>query len=149
VDVQIWRIWPAVLLHTVFAASESQNSMDLRARSADLLAVVIVVLQEKGGFKSLAIPNVMLTVLGARQSRVRLLVNSRQRAIGVVIGFVISYRASSGQVSLVYALDSCLKLFIAGMTGTGWGALAGQMLSRTHESVCLYFMWNRALSAVL
>jgi hypothetical protein len=42
--------------------------------------IAIVVLQEKAGFTRLAIPNVMLTVLG------------------VVIGFVISYRASSGLV---------------------------------------------------
>ncbi|THU84170.1 UPF0187-domain-containing protein [Dendrothele bispora CBS 962.96] len=55
----IWRIWPAVLLHTVFAAA-------------------VVTLEERGHFTSLAIPNVMLTVLG------------------VVIGFVISYRAMSG-----------------------------------------------------
>ncbi|KAJ7206054.1 Bestrophin, RFP-TM, chloride channel-domain-containing protein [Mycena pura] len=54
----IWKIWPAVLLHTLFA-----------------LAVVYLwdVLPEKP-----VIPNVMLTVLG------------------VVIGFVISYRAMSG-----------------------------------------------------
>ncbi|KAK7450605.1 hypothetical protein VKT23_012915 [Stygiomarasmius scandens] len=55
----VWRIWPAVLLHTIFAAG-------------------VVTLEEKGHFNSLAIPNVMLTVLG------------------VVIGFVISYRAMSG-----------------------------------------------------
>ncbi|KAF5349799.1 hypothetical protein D9758_010167 [Tetrapyrgos nigripes] len=55
----IWRIWPAVLLHTAFGA-------------------VVVSLEEAGHFKKLAIPNVMLTVLG------------------VVIGFVISYRAMSG-----------------------------------------------------
>ncbi|KAH8088981.1 Bestrophin, RFP-TM, chloride channel-domain-containing protein [Cristinia sonorae] len=54
----IWRIWPAVLLHTVFAA-----------------AVVSISLETKF---SLGIPNVMLTLLG------------------VVIGFVISYRAMSG-----------------------------------------------------
>ncbi|KAI0628482.1 Bestrophin, RFP-TM, chloride channel-domain-containing protein [Trametes polyzona] len=54
----IWRIWPAVLLHTVFAA-----------------IVVIVTLRTN---IKLNIPNVMLTVLG------------------VVIGFVISYRAGSG-----------------------------------------------------
>ncbi|KAH9940400.1 Bestrophin, RFP-TM, chloride channel-domain-containing protein [Epithele typhae] len=54
----IWRIWPAVLLHTVFAA-------------------VIVTISMRTRF-NLGIPNVMLTVLG------------------VVIGFVISYRASSG-----------------------------------------------------
>ncbi|KAK1226434.1 hypothetical protein PQX77_010597 [Marasmius sp. AFHP31] len=55
----IWRIWPAVLLHTVFAA-------------------VIVFLKMEKHVEGLAIPNVMLTVLG------------------VVIGFVISYRAMSG-----------------------------------------------------
>lgn len=54
----IWRIWPAVLLHTLFAASISVLSME--------------------GIIHLEIPNVMLTVLG------------------VVIGFVISYRAMSG-----------------------------------------------------
>ncbi|KAJ6549263.1 Bestrophin, RFP-TM, chloride channel-domain-containing protein [Mycena vulgaris] len=54
----IWKIWPAVLLHTLFAA-----------------AVVYT-----WGFtgRMLEIPNVMLTVMG------------------VVIGFVISYRAISG-----------------------------------------------------
>ncbi|KAJ3521112.1 hypothetical protein NMY22_g12448 [Coprinellus aureogranulatus] len=55
---QLWRIWPAVLLHTLFAA-------------------VITTLCMRG-ILHLEIPNVMLTVLG------------------VVIGFVISYRASSG-----------------------------------------------------
>lgn len=55
----IWRIWPAVLLHTGFA-------------------FVIVYLKIVRHFDALAIPNVMLTVLG------------------VVIGFVISYRAMSG-----------------------------------------------------
>ncbi|KAJ6562810.1 UPF0187-domain-containing protein [Mycena vulgaris] len=50
----IWKIWPAVLLHTLFA-----------------VAVVYY-------GRTLIIPNVMLTVLG------------------VVIGFVISYRAMSG-----------------------------------------------------
>jgi len=55
----IWRIWPAVLLHTVFAA-------------------VIVTLEQRGGMKHLAVPGVLLTVLG------------------VIIGFVISYRALSG-----------------------------------------------------
>ncbi|KAF8635323.1 hypothetical protein AX17_003943 [Amanita inopinata Kibby_2008] len=54
----IWRIWPAVLLHTTFAAG-----------------VVTIVMR---GILDLAIPTIMLTVLG------------------VVIGFVISYRASSG-----------------------------------------------------
>ncbi|KAK0464346.1 Bestrophin, RFP-TM, chloride channel-domain-containing protein [Desarmillaria tabescens] len=54
----IWRIWPAVLLHTLFAA-------------------VVVYLQLKD-YLVLSIPNIMLTVLG------------------VVIGFVISYRAMSG-----------------------------------------------------
>ncbi|OBZ65933.1 hypothetical protein A0H81_14067 [Grifola frondosa] len=54
----IWRIWPAVLLHTLFAA-----------------AVVSLSLRTK---VHLGIPNVMLTLLG------------------VVIGFVISYRAISG-----------------------------------------------------
>ncbi|RDX43028.1 UPF0187-domain-containing protein [Lentinus brumalis] len=54
----IWRIWPAVLLHTVVAA-----------------AVVSISLRTK---IHLGIPNVMLTLLG------------------VVIGFVISYRAVSG-----------------------------------------------------
>ncbi|ESK85641.1 UPF0187-domain-containing protein [Moniliophthora roreri MCA 2997] len=55
----IWRIWPAVLLHTVFAA-------------------IIVFLRIHEHLDELAIPSVMLTVLG------------------VVIGFVISYRAMSG-----------------------------------------------------
>ncbi|TBU26521.1 Bestrophin, RFP-TM, chloride channel-domain-containing protein [Dichomitus squalens] len=54
----VWRIWPAVLLHTVFAAAVVTLSMETRVH--------------------LGIPNVMLTLLG------------------VVIGFVISYRASSG-----------------------------------------------------
>ncbi|KAI0364984.1 hypothetical protein BV20DRAFT_789411 [Pilatotrama ljubarskyi] len=54
----IWRIWPAVLLHTVFAAIVVSVSLKTSVR--------------------LGIPNVMLTLLG------------------VVIGFVISYRASSG-----------------------------------------------------
>ncbi|KAJ7145767.1 Bestrophin, RFP-TM, chloride channel-domain-containing protein [Mycena epipterygia] len=54
----IWKIWPAVLLHTLFA-------------------VGVVYFWEYMGRK-LDIPNVMLTVLG------------------VVIGFVISYRAMSG-----------------------------------------------------
>ncbi|KAF8523929.1 hypothetical protein BU17DRAFT_63572 [Hysterangium stoloniferum] len=54
----IWRIWPAVLLHTIFAAA-------------------IVVLTQETQIK-LAIPNIMLTLLG------------------VVIGFVISLRVSSG-----------------------------------------------------
>ncbi|KAL1747971.1 Bestrophin, RFP-TM, chloride channel-domain-containing protein [Schizophyllum fasciatum] len=54
----IWRIWPAVLMHTLFAA-----------------AVVTTNLRTD---VNLAIPKVLLTVLG------------------VVIGFVISYRASSG-----------------------------------------------------
>ncbi|KAF9268099.1 UPF0187-domain-containing protein [Marasmius fiardii PR-910] len=55
----IWRIWPAVLLHTGFAA-------------------LIVYFKIVHHLDALAIPNVMLTVLG------------------VVIGFVISYRAMSG-----------------------------------------------------
>ncbi|KAJ7616740.1 hypothetical protein B0H17DRAFT_1115180 [Mycena rosella] len=54
----IWRIWPAVLLHTLFAA--------------------FVVYTWIGTGRRLDIPNVMLTVMG------------------VVIGFVISYRAMSG-----------------------------------------------------
>jgi predicted membrane chloride channel (bestrophin family) len=54
----IWRIWAAVLLHTVFAA------------------LVVTLSMQK--ILNLKIPNVMLTVLG------------------VVIGFVISYRAMSG-----------------------------------------------------
>ncbi|TFK25391.1 UPF0187-domain-containing protein [Coprinopsis marcescibilis] len=54
----IWRIWPAVLLHTVFAAA--------------------IVTASVRNIVHLEIPNVMLTVLG------------------VVIGFVISYRAMSG-----------------------------------------------------
>ncbi|KIK00193.1 hypothetical protein K443DRAFT_679370 [Laccaria amethystina LaAM-08-1] len=54
----IWRIWPAVLLHTLFASAITMISMR--------------------GILPLEIPNVMLTVLG------------------VVIGFVISYRAMSG-----------------------------------------------------
>lgn len=54
----IWTIWPAVLLHTIFAAT-------------------VVSLNERNILK-IAIPNIMLTVLG------------------VVIGFVISYRALSG-----------------------------------------------------
>jgi putative membrane protein len=54
----VWKIWPAVLLHTLFAAG-------------------VVYVWELTGRK-FDIPNVMLTVLG------------------VVIGFVISYRAMSG-----------------------------------------------------
>ncbi|KAI0821257.1 Bestrophin, RFP-TM, chloride channel-domain-containing protein [Irpex lacteus] len=54
----IWRIWPAVLMHTAFAA-------------------VVVTVSMKTQYK-LEVPNVLLTLLG------------------VVIGFVISYRASSG-----------------------------------------------------
>ncbi|KAH9991200.1 Bestrophin, RFP-TM, chloride channel-domain-containing protein [Russula compacta] len=53
-----WRIWPAVLLHTLFAT-----------------AVVVISLHTP---VNPAVPNLMLTVLG------------------VVIGFVISYHASSG-----------------------------------------------------
>ncbi|KAJ7744760.1 Bestrophin, RFP-TM, chloride channel-domain-containing protein [Mycena maculata] len=53
----IWKIWPAVLLHTLFAA-------------------LVVYVWKVKGFP--LIPNVMLTVMG------------------VVIGFVISYRAMSG-----------------------------------------------------
>ncbi|KAJ7590875.1 Bestrophin, RFP-TM, chloride channel-domain-containing protein [Mycena floridula] len=55
----IWRTWPAVLLHTAFAAG-------------------IVTLRKTYKFEGLGIPPVLLTVLG------------------VVIGFVISYRAMSG-----------------------------------------------------
>ncbi|KAJ7052274.1 Bestrophin, RFP-TM, chloride channel-domain-containing protein [Mycena amicta] len=54
----IWKIWPAVLLHTLFAVG------------------VVYVYKATG--EKLEVPNVMLTVLG------------------VVIGFVISYRAMSG-----------------------------------------------------
>ncbi|KAM5537729.1 hypothetical protein V8D89_008616 [Ganoderma adspersum] len=54
----IWRIWPAVLLHTVFAAVVATVSSETRFR--------------------MGIPNVLPTVLD------------------VVIGFMISYRASSG-----------------------------------------------------
>ncbi|KAH6897922.1 Bestrophin, RFP-TM, chloride channel-domain-containing protein [Coprinopsis sp. MPI-PUGE-AT-0042] len=54
----IWRIWPAVLLHTLFSTVVTTLSVE--------------------GIVHLDLPNVMLTVLG------------------VVIGFVISYRASSG-----------------------------------------------------
>jgi predicted membrane chloride channel (bestrophin family) len=54
----IWRLWPAVLLHTAFAAAVVSVSINTKFR--------------------LNIPPVLLTVLG------------------VVIGFVISYRASSG-----------------------------------------------------
>ncbi|KAF4616911.1 hypothetical protein D9613_008399 [Agrocybe pediades] len=54
----IWRIWPAVVLHTAFAA-----------------CIVVLDLRR---IINLELPNVMLTVLG------------------VVIGFVISYRASTG-----------------------------------------------------
>lgn len=54
----IWRIWPAVLLHTVFAAAVTTVSIKTEYH--------------------LDIPNVLMTVLG------------------VVIGFVISYRAMSG-----------------------------------------------------
>ncbi|KAJ7744757.1 Bestrophin, RFP-TM, chloride channel-domain-containing protein [Mycena maculata] len=53
----IWKIWPAVLLHTLFAA-------------------LVVYVWKATGFP--LIPNVMLTVMG------------------VVIGFVISYRAMTG-----------------------------------------------------
>ncbi|KAH9846765.1 Bestrophin, RFP-TM, chloride channel-domain-containing protein [Lenzites betulinus] len=63
----IWRIWPAVLLHTVFAAIVVSVSLTTRFH--------------------LGIPNVMLTLLGT--SHLTMLT-------GVVIGFVISYRASSG-----------------------------------------------------
>ncbi|KAI0685218.1 Bestrophin, RFP-TM, chloride channel-domain-containing protein [Cytidiella melzeri] len=54
----MWRIWPAVFMHTAFAA-------------------VVVSMSLKTPF-ALAVPNVLLTLLG------------------VVIGFVISYRAMSG-----------------------------------------------------
>ncbi|KAJ6566616.1 Bestrophin, RFP-TM, chloride channel-domain-containing protein [Mycena capillaripes] len=54
----IWKIWPAVLLHTLFAC-----------------AIVYIWIATK---RTINVPNVMLTVMG------------------VVIGFVISYRAMSG-----------------------------------------------------
>ncbi|KIY71134.1 UPF0187-domain-containing protein [Cylindrobasidium torrendii FP15055 ss-10] len=54
----IWRIWPAVTFHTLFAA--------------------LVVFLQMRSYLELGVPNVLLTVLG------------------VCIGFVISYRASSG-----------------------------------------------------
>ncbi|KIJ57320.1 hypothetical protein M422DRAFT_40790 [Sphaerobolus stellatus SS14] len=58
--VVIWRIWPAVFLHTAFAA-----------------VITVLQISDRSPIK-LAIPNVLLTLLG------------------VVIGFVISLRVSSG-----------------------------------------------------
>ncbi|KZT22528.1 hypothetical protein NEOLEDRAFT_1097736 [Neolentinus lepideus HHB14362 ss-1] len=61
-DTVIWRIWPAVLLHTAFAAGEYKCVVTMSMKSSI----------------SLEVPPVLLTVLG------------------MIIGFVISYRASSG-----------------------------------------------------
>ncbi|KAJ3566803.1 hypothetical protein NP233_g6772 [Leucocoprinus birnbaumii] len=66
----IWRIWPAVLLHTSFAAGIYA--------SPPLKTMERIVTLTMRGVVDLKIPGVMLTVLG------------------VVIGFVISYRAGSG-----------------------------------------------------
>ncbi|KAJ4501430.1 Bestrophin, RFP-TM, chloride channel-domain-containing protein [Lentinula lateritia] len=74
----IWKIWPAVLFYTIFSTGKFY-ALDRESRFLIHISYpVIVVLEEKAKIRSLAIPNVLLTVLG------------------VVIGFVISYRAMSG-----------------------------------------------------
>ncbi|KAI0762993.1 hypothetical protein C8Q74DRAFT_192076 [Fomes fomentarius] len=73
----IWRIWPAVLLHTVFAA-----------------AVVSILLETN---VKLGIPNVMLLsgICLLSPSRTSLF-SSILRVLTIIIGVVISYCASSG-----------------------------------------------------
>lgn len=77
--VVIWRIWPAVLLHTTFAAGTSGLCRRIWALTC---SIAVVTITEETKY-SLGIPNVLITVLG------------------VVIGFVISYRASSGWVCVL------------------------------------------------
>ncbi|THU85404.1 hypothetical protein K435DRAFT_869300 [Dendrothele bispora CBS 962.96] len=97
----IWRIWPVVLLHTVFAAA-------------------VVTLEERGHFTSLAIPNVMLTVLG------------------VVIGFVISYRAMSGYD----------RYWMGRTTWSDEEEASGQMMRSTAELVKVMAVKRMALDLI-
>ena len=60
---QIWRIWPAVLLHTLFAAGSSNFQVWLVVQLKTLFFLVVVYLS-MGGIFNLEIPSVMLTVLG-------------------------------------------------------------------------------------
>jgi hypothetical protein len=64
---QIWRIWPAVFLHTSFAAGEYDGIHAVNypaSRYRFVLFAVVVSLSLKTSVK-LDIPSVMLTVLGA------------------------------------------------------------------------------------
>ncbi|KAF7354224.1 hypothetical protein MVEN_01110200 [Mycena venus] len=75
----IWKIWPAVLLHTLFATG------------------VVYGWEVTGG--TIDVPNVMLTVMGLGAFFPIPIVpelTSARLHVGVVIGFVISYRAMSG-----------------------------------------------------
>lgn len=93
--LQIWKIWPAVLFYTIFSTGKFY-ALDHKSRFLiHISCPVIVVLEEKAKIRSLAIPNVLLTVLGVSPSRTSWRTFSRYM-IGVVIGFVISYRAMSG-----------------------------------------------------
>jgi len=60
---QVWRIWPAVLFHTLFAAGSSifNEEANHSIKTSSFLAVVYLSL---GGIFNLEIPSVMLTVLG-------------------------------------------------------------------------------------
>lgn len=59
---QIWRIWPAVLLHTLFAAGIDGSLIS--AEHSLMFDMIVIVTLSVEGIAKLAIPNVMLTVLG-------------------------------------------------------------------------------------
>jgi hypothetical protein len=84
----IWKIWPAVLLHTLFAVAVVISSIKFHIY--------------------LGIPNVMLTVLG------------------VVIGFVLAYRVSSGCVLLrLVTRHRVHNAYLPAMNAIGWAEAIG------------------------
>jgi hypothetical protein len=91
-----------------------------RAHTRLLTGVVVVSLETKF---VLAIPPVLLTVLGlATPPLIRY--RSLTRSLGVVIGFVISYRAMSGWVHSLHRKIGTL-LIPPAMTSTGWVGRVG------------------------
>ncbi|KIK53285.1 hypothetical protein GYMLUDRAFT_49464 [Collybiopsis luxurians FD-317 M1] len=108
----IWKIWPAVLLYTIFTS-------------------LVVYLYDKRGI-SLNIPNVMLNVLG------------------VVIGFVISYRAMSGYDRYWQGRSAWSELIQHSRTlgRLVWYHVPPRLTPRTNEEIATGLM-NRTSSELM
>lgn len=129
---QIWRIWPAVALHIIFAAGKRPRSSN--ALGLQKLSWIGVVYMSFNTKYSLAIPPVLLTVLGERWlvsmktcwgGACQLTILFSYRGYPRFRDFVSCYERVSKKFFYSDLIFFTLTFGFSGMIGTGWGVPAG------------------------